>query len=261
MKFKNAKSSRDDRIIELLNLHTQEFQLKSGTEKLRSSEQFLSRKAKHTEDYERTSHASTMPVLEYLFELVTRDMVSLETGGGWSTCVFAACSGTHIFINPDITSNKMIQDFLCEQFVGSGDLIILSKTSDTALPNLDTSIQIDIALIDGNHSFPVPIIDWHYIDFHLKRKGILLIDDAHMNSVGVLCEYLISEESYGKVTNIGNTVVFRKNKDTRVWGWKDQIFNREKTQAIQSLHALDKIKFALRGIIQKLTAYKGCDQN
>ena len=82
------------------------------------------------------------------------------------------------------------------------------------------------------------------------NNNFLLIDDVHINSVRVLCDFLIQERSYKLVTNIGNTKAFQKILDSRVWGWKDQKFNNEKTRAMQSLYSLAKRKFALRRMIK-----------
>jgi hypothetical protein len=238
-------------VVELLELHSPAFQLKSGTEQLRSSEQLLSGTACRTDHITRSSHASSLGVLRYLSETVTRENTTLETGGGWSTCVFAACSGKHICVNPDVTANEMIQRFLDEHGVSIGKLVFLNDTSDSVLPTLDRSCKIDVALIDGNHSFPLPIVDWHYIDLHLQRDGIVLVDDSHIHSVAVLCEYLSLEETYTKVTDIGNTAVFRKLAGQRVWGWSDQAFNRLESHR-RNLPAVSHLKTVIKRVYRGL---------
>jgi len=221
--------------IELLGLHSPAFQLKSGTEQLKSSEHFFSRTSQRTDDIVRASHGCSPQLLKYISETVTRANITLETGGGWSTCVFAACAKKHICVNPDITANDLIRSFLQEHSVGIGELVFINDTSDMALPVLDKSCQIDFALIDGNHSYPIPILDWHYIDLHLKAGGIVLIDDTQIKSVGVLCDFLSTEESYNKITEIGTTAVYKKIADDRVWGWSDQMINKAKNQFLRRI--------------------------
>lgn len=215
-----------ERVIGLLDQDAPTFQLKSGTESLRSSEQFLSSRAVRTDEIARGSNACSSRVLRYIAEITHRGCTSLETGGGWSTCVFAAVSGKHYCVNPDVTANEMIRGFLRDHSVRHGELVFLDAVSDSALPALDRTCVIDVALIDGNHSFPVPIIDWHYIDLHMKKGGLVLIDDTHIQSVRVLYDYLSTEDSYEKVKDIGALGVFRKTADQRVWGWGDQRFNQ-----------------------------------
>jgi hypothetical protein len=214
-----------NRIVELLKEKKPCFQLKSGTPELRSSEQFLSSTSRDTREMERASHAIAINVLNYLKENTESSFVTLETGAGWSTCVLASCQGTHICINPDTTANRLIQEFLDENAVLYGELKFLGEPSDTALPELDKSIQIDLALIDGNHSFPVPIVDWHYIDLHLKVGGKLLLDDTHISGVRIVHDYLKTEESYQMIDNIGRLCVYQKIRPSRTWGWSDQRFD------------------------------------
>jgi predicted O-methyltransferase YrrM len=221
-----TKKTNGQTVLELLELYSPAFQLKSGTEELKSSELFLSQVARRTDHISRASHACSLSVLKYLADSVKDEYITLETGGGWSTCVFAACAKKHICINPDITANELIERFLREHDVNIGELVFHHETSDMALPALDKTCHLDVAFIDGNHSFPIPVLDWHYIDLHLKEGGVILIDDSHIRSVGVLSEYLSKEESYEKITTIGQTEVFRKVAEHRVWGWADQNFNK-----------------------------------
>ena len=220
------KSKNRLKILDLLKIHTPAFQLKSGSDELKSSEQFFSIGSQETEGMSRACHASSLAVLEFISETIMDGDVSLETGGGWSTCVFAACAKKHICINPDITANELIKRFIEDNNINIRELIFRNETSDIALPALDKNLLLDIALIDGNHSFPIPIIDWHYMDLHLKKGSIILIDDTHIRSVGVLSEYLSLEKNYEKIAEIGNADVFKKICSCRVWGWADQEFNK-----------------------------------
>jgi len=249
------KKEEGHKILELLEFYYPAFQLKSGTKQLASSEQFLSEVARRTDEIERASHACSLRSLRYISEILTKEDVTIETGGGWTTCVFASYAKKHICVNPDITANELVKRFLEEHDVSIGELVFLNETSDTGLPALDKSCEFDVALIDGNHSFPIPILDWHYIDLHLKKGGIFLIDDSNIRSVKVLCEYLSMEKSYKRVIDIGNMVVYRKIEDNRVWGWASQEFNKVKNKDSKSLlntilnRLLKHIPENLRGVL------------
>jgi len=214
-------------ILDTLQRDRPAFQLKSGNEKVKSSEEFLSKAgAQSTEALERASHASTMAVLRYLSEHVTSKSVSAETGGGWSTCVLASGGGTHYCVNPDATANQMIREFLTRQGFATSGLHFIAEPSDQALPKLPPEIRLDLCYVDGSHSYPLPIIDWHYLDLHLRKDGLMLIDDVHINAVKVLCDFLDTEPAYRLEHRLETTWVYRKVRDSREWGWGDQPFNR-----------------------------------
>ncbi|OGV69566.1 MAG: hypothetical protein A2283_02050 [Lentisphaerae bacterium RIFOXYA12_FULL_48_11] len=217
------------KIIALLKEHSPAFQLQSGIQELPSSEGFLANGPRATDNLKRKSHASSLALLEYLTVIIKPGFVTLETGGGWSTCVFAACAARHICVNPDITANRLIQSFLDTHAVQHGNIEFANDTSDRALPRLfqTPTPSIDVALIDGNHSFPIPVVDWHYIDLVLRKGGILLVDDTNVKSVAVLCDYLSSELSYKKCKEIERTAVYEKIRENRVWGWADQGYNQK----------------------------------
>jgi len=211
-----------DRLIELLEIEKPMFQVKSGTKEFPSSERFFVEGAKHTTDFARACHVLSKEVLRYLVSVIKPDNVTLETGGGYSTVVFAVCGCKHICVNPDITANEMIKSFLVRHGYAHDHLEFIEDSSDEGLPKLKLEEKVDVALIDGNHSFPFPIIDWHYIDGFLRKGSKILIDDTHINSVKVLSDFLSSEPSYRYVTAIGTCMAFEKIDDTRVIGWAAQ---------------------------------------
>jgi len=214
------------RVLELLSRHKPAFQLKSGTAQLASSEGLLSRNAVRTDHIDRASHACSMAVLEFLTSTLTADMTTIETGGGWSTCVFAGCAGKHYCVNPDVTANELVEGFLREHEIPCGHLHFMHGTSDAMLPTLAPDIVIDVAFIDGCHSFPLPVIDWYYIDLHMKQGAIVILDDTHINAVAVVRDFLATDPAYEKVRDIGKAAVFRKIRDARSVGWAGQPFNK-----------------------------------
>jgi len=214
-----------NRLIDLLEMEKPMFQVKSGAKDFPSSERFFVEGAKHTTGFDRACHVVSKEVLRYLASIIKPNNVTLETGGGYSTVVFAACSLKHICVNPDITANEMIRSFLQKHGYACEHLEFIEDSSDKGLPTLNLEDKVNVALIDGNHSFPFPIIDWHYIDCFLKRGSKILIDDTHINSVKILSDFLLSESSYKYVTTIGKCTVFEKINDTRVIGWAGQGIN------------------------------------
>lgn len=215
--------SKGRNIIKILMKEKPTFQLDSTQKVIRSSEQFLTR-PRRTDDIPRFSHASSIKSLRYMAEVLDENAISIETGGGWSTCVLATRCKTHICINPDLTANEAIGAFLSAHGFNNHDLRFIGQPSDTALPSLDQGVQFDAALIDGNHSFPIPIIDWHYMDIHLREGGLFFIDDTHIRPAALVAEFMMKDSAYKFIKDIGSLKVFMKTCE-HSWGWKGQKFN------------------------------------
>lgn len=213
-------------IIKVLLKENPRFQLKSGTEKLKSSEKLFWGGAKEINQLERVSHALSENTLRYINSIVKPDTVTLETGGGYSTIIFGVNSKRHICVNPDRTSNQLIIDFLEKYGYSIESLEFIELSSDIALPALKDIDKIDIALIDGNHSFPFPIIDWYYIDKYLIPGSKILIDDSQINSIKILCGYLKVEPAYKYIRSIGRCMVFEKISEVITMGWAFQEINK-----------------------------------
>ncbi len=62
--------------------------------------------------------------------------------------------------HPDSIANKMIARFLEANDLPSNGVTFVEERSDQALPDLDLDQRVDVALIDGSHSFSLPIIDY-----------------------------------------------------------------------------------------------------
>lgn len=167
------------------------------------------------------SYAIGREVLKFLAELPPSPGTSVETGCGHSTVVLANVFATHISVNPDLTSNRLVGEFVESHFGVSG-LRHVATSSDQGLPRLvDEGCRVDLALIDGNHSHPFPLLDFHYMDQMLSRDGLLLIDNTEIHAVQELTLYLEFESAYQFEQLIGNCAVYRKVSD-RKFGWKSQ---------------------------------------
>jgi hypothetical protein len=65
------------------------------------------------------------------------------------------------------------------------------------LPRLEAEgLRLDLAFIDGWHSFDFTLVDFFYIDRMLRPGGILAIDDSQWPSVRKVCRYLVTNRSY-----------------------------------------------------------------
>jgi predicted O-methyltransferase YrrM len=149
-------------------------------------------------------------VLRYLEEIVQDNYRTLETGSGHTTVAFAALAAHHISINPNSIECDLIKGYMQKYNIPLDRVEFLNESSDAALIKLDINESIDVAFIDGCHGFPFPLLDWHYIDLHLKEGGILGVDDIEIPAVEVLCNFLRKNGTYSLEYRVGITEFYRK---------------------------------------------------
>lgn len=215
------------------------FQLKSQTQDLKSSELlFRDGGGMETGQFTRASAALPSDSLEVVANLLRPEHTTLEIGGGHSTVAFAAMVNQHYCINPDRTANRLVQKFLEDHDLWRNNVEFLGESSDVALPSLLPEAPIDIALMDGNHSFPFPMLDFHYIDRHLRIGSLLVIDNVEINAVRMLAEFLSLEPAYRLVSKVRDSphydcYVYEKVLDQVVCGWGDQGINQKRLQDLR----------------------------
>src|SRR4051794_26807395 len=159
---------------------------------------------------------------------VRRGMRTLETGCGASTAVFAANGAYHTIVSPTHDEHERVRSYLDKIGIDSSQLTFEVGFSDDVLPRLsnypdrmaewdawyashldaiDTvpndalfrpsnERYFDYVFLDGAHSFPYPIVDWHYAMMVLKIGGRLLLDDVHIPAVACVYCYMISDPSW-----------------------------------------------------------------
>ncbi len=108
---------------------------------------------------------------------------TVETGAGASTVVFAATGARHTAISPIGDEHERIGR-------GAGSTEWRTATSPSwwaprtgVLPAMAEREAFDAGFIDGKHSFPHPVVDWHYITTALRTGGVLVLDDLPIPAV------------------------------------------------------------------------------
>ena len=150
------------------------------------------------------------PALEWLEKTVTAGMATLETGAGSSTIAFAAAGAIHDAITPDAAEEDRIRK-ACEVLgISSASVTFHIGPSHEVLPNLPAR-PLDLALVDGAHGFPYPILDWWHIGPRLKIGGTMLLDDAYMPPVLGLVDALRRSPDWELSGSVGyRTAIIRK---------------------------------------------------
>jgi precorrin-6B methylase 2 len=123
--------------------------------------------------------------------------LTFEVGVGVSTVVFAACGADHTAVSPDPDEHERVRNY-CEQAgVDDSRITFVVGLSDDVLPSvLSRERTIDVAFIDGAHSYPLPVLDWYYITRSLKVGGKLLLDDIPIPAVAQVYRHMTLEPNW-----------------------------------------------------------------
>jgi hypothetical protein len=122
---------------------------------------------------------------------------TIEIGVGVSTVVFAASGANHIAVSPDAREHQLVRAYCDRIGVDCGRVRFVEGLSDNVLPSLLGGDRIlDVAFVDGAHSFPVPVIDWYYVTRSLKVGGKLLLDDIPIPAVALIFRHMKLEPNW-----------------------------------------------------------------
>lgn len=134
--------------------------------------------------------------LRVIADLVRGGDTTVETGCGASTVVFASRGSTHTVISPDAREHQLVHEYCVSIGVDDSAVNYVASSSDVVLPTLFHGREVDLAFIDGAHSFPYPVIDWHYISEALKVGGRILVDDVSIPAVAPVYRFMAAEDHW-----------------------------------------------------------------
>lgn len=135
--------------------------------------------------------------LEAIRRSAKRGDSTIETGVGASTVVFAASGAHHTAISPSPAEHERVRNY-CRQ-IGVDDsrvTFVVGLSDDVLPPLLGRERTLDVAFIDGAHSFPFPVVDWYYIARSLKVGGKLLLDDVPIPAVAQVFRHMRLEPNW-----------------------------------------------------------------
>jgi hypothetical protein len=127
--------------------------------------------------------------LAWLEQNVQPGWMTLEVGSGASTIVFAAKGAAHEAITPDPNEKDAVQAQCKALAIDPNTVTFHIGPSQDVLPQWEPR-PLDLALIDGAHGFPYPILDWWHIAPHVKIGGHILLDDAYLPAVGAIVDFV-----------------------------------------------------------------------
>jgi len=165
----------------------------------------------HGREHAGTEHyAIADDVLRWITKHVAPGARTLETGCGYSTVVFALVSNEHTAISPFPQEHNLIKHWCTSHGISVEQIHFLAAPSQNTVYNLP-DIPLDVVLIDGDHAFPAPFIDWYYTADLLKCGGLLIVDDTQLTTAKILKDFLSHEKDrWSCHAELGKTTIFKK---------------------------------------------------
>ncbi len=163
----------------------------------------------------------------YMFvaEQVTTGSATLETGSGLSTVLLAAAGARHTCVTPAQEEADRILAYCARRGIDTASLTFELGCSDEVLPRLSSVTAFDLVLIDGNHGFPTPMLDWYYAGSLLRRGGVLVIDDIPLPAVAHLVAFIDGDPRWEKCQRTPKWAAFRRlDEGTLRQDWFEQGF-------------------------------------
>lgn len=195
------------------------------------------------------NYAIRPKVLEWIINNIPTNANSLETGCGYTTVVLAALTKKHIVISPFNEEHLLIKEFCSQNNIHCQHVEMIAQLSQEVVPQLECD-ALDFILIDGDHAFPAPFIDWYYTADKLKVGGFLAVDDTQIPTGKILRDFLMMESNrWSLVTDIGNTAIFKRISQNNVA--KDIMFVEQPYCKVPKKSLLIRIKNKLKSIVSK----------
>jgi predicted O-methyltransferase YrrM len=176
------------------------------------------------------SYSVTPEVLRWIADRLTGDMVTIETGAGYTSVLFAALAEHHYCCTFSHLEVDKVREYLRRIGVPGHKLTLVLGSTDKTLPALELENRVDFAYIDGCHGYPFPALDWHYIDRYLKIGGLIGMDNVELRPVREHCEFLQENGTYRLVGEVfeGYFVRFYEKLADQEREWEYQAYSRAK---------------------------------
>ena len=173
---------------------------------------------------EPVSYGIVSEVLEFIEENVSKGSRTIETGAGISSIGFLICGCQHTAVCPEPYLRDNILGFCCKHGINTANFVFVAEKSQDYLPSVGARL-FDCALLDGEHAFPIPQIDFYYLSRSLKVGGILLIDDIDLWSCEIIHKFLYWDYDWQFLEVLGrHAVAYRKRAHRETTGWGSQRF-------------------------------------
>lgn len=154
--------------------------------------------------------AIQFPMLQWIAANVPEGARTLEKGCGYSTAVLASLARDHTTISPFGEEHDAIRAWCASHGIHLESVRFIAAPSQDVVPGLDCG-QLDFVLIDGDHAFPAPFIDWYYTADQIRVGGRVAVDDTQITTGKILRDFLRREAGRWELTQeIGKTAIFTR---------------------------------------------------
>lgn len=152
---------------------------------------------------------------------------SVETGCGGSTIVLSHASDHHIAFAIEGT-DQTITELRKQRDLRTENVIFVEGETKDTLPGYQFEGEVDLALLDGPHAYPLPQIEFAYLFPRIRLGGWLVVDDIQIPSVYELFHFLEKESSVELEEVAVRTAFFRRISavEHAPDGWTSQGMNR-----------------------------------
>ena len=189
---------------------------------------------------------------EFMAHHVEHGSRTLETGAGVSTVLFAGWGCDHMCVVPAPDQRDGILAYCGERGIDTGSVSFDLRGSEWALPTLSPDASYDLVFIDGNHGFPLPIIDWFYGASHLRQGGVVVFDDFQVPQVSFWLEWFLDRDPrWEKLQSTSKWVAYRRHSS----GPLGEIQNQQPFVQSGVSQAPLSISDVARGLVRRVSAW------
>ncbi len=162
--------------------------------------------------------------LRAISEYVKPHGMGMEIGSGYSTVILSTMAIRHTAVSLFREEHQKIQEWMKKQGLDTAKVTFVESDSVQYLSQIKSRPFLDYLLIDGNHAFPIPVLDWYYGADLLHPGGMLILDDVHLPGVRKLAEVLMADTVRWKMRHLASRTLFleRLCEDSVVHGLKWQ---------------------------------------
>lgn len=152
------------------------------------------------------------PTLERLAQLVAprRLRASAETGAGASTLLLSHSSERHLVFS--LGRDRRLDPIRESPLLRRESVTFVDGPTQETLPRYRFDQPLQLVLLDGPHSYPLPDLEYYLLYPHIEAGGLLVLDDIHIPTLHNLFAFLREDEMFRLLCVVGRTAFFERTE-------------------------------------------------